>query len=59
MIVRITKEDTLGGARGKFVWHGGGEVWIASTTENPKSGIGWRGMKKGLVWCKVVEGCGG
>jgi hypothetical protein len=55
-VSRVTEENTRNGTRGEFMRSGGGDTRITTTTENPKTVVGWRGTVKEVMRCIVPAG---
>jgi len=56
---RVSKENTQGGAWGKFVGCCGGHAGIASTSKNSKMVVGGRSGMEGAVGCRKGKGFSG
>ena len=48
-VSRVTEEDTRDGTGGEFMGGGGGDTGITTTTEYPKTVVGWRGTVKEVM----------
>ena len=53
-VSRVTKEDTQDGTGSEFVRGGGGNTGVTTTTEDPKTVVGWRRTKQEVMWRIVL-----
>ena len=56
---RVTKEDTHGGARSKFMGGSGRDVGIALTTKDTEMVVRWGATEECKVGSGVIEGASG